>query len=268
VTTCRDARELVKRGQRHKVEDHLGTCASCAAFAEAFDLLGAPGVVAGHEADLDETFQAIEIHLRGRSRLRTWLADQPTPLRLAEVLAVGALVLAAIWVLKRRADWEVYPILRWLIEASGLAALVVAYTGAVTRPLYRPPYRAGSVLAAGVAALCALAAPLLLPLAHEAHPESLKGLGPDLASRAIACYAWGSAIGAGVATAAYLVTRGVDALSGLSPGLFLLLGLFSALALHIHCPIVHPLHIALGHTSVTLTSLMAFLVLRRFLLRR
>jgi hypothetical protein len=260
---CNEVRRRVRSGDAQAVADHLAECPSCAEFAEAYRLLGdVEGAPPGEPLDLDSTFDALEERLRSQSSLRRTLAEQPTLLRLIVVMACVLLAAAAVWLLVRRVDWHHYPPLRWLLEAGGMFLVTTAYITGTLRALHRAPRPAWQRWAAYAATLAVLLMPLVLHEAHLSHPESLKGVGDDLILRALVCFLWGLAVSAAVAVPAYLASRGAGGLAQLSFAFPLAMGLFAQGALHLHCPIVHPLHIALGHTAIVPFLLVLFLAVR------
>jgi hypothetical protein len=182
--------------------------------------------------------------------------------RFALLFVVSAVVLGAVFFLVRRLDWSYYPAPRLMFELGFLIVLFVVFSWRIIRPLHLPPLRRVARLLPLIAILVVFLAPLALPLAHQAHPESLQGVGEDLASRALACFFWGIGISSIIGIASYLLVRGAGGISTMSVGFWLLAGLFAELALHIHCPLVHPLHIALGHLTIIPAFLFMWLSLR------
>ena len=262
MKACAHARDRIRAGDEDSVREHLERCASCAAFADAHELLSDAEDGAESLLDLDEAFGAVEERLSVRSPLRGWFAEQPTSLRLLAVAAAVAGVILFVGLLSRRVDLGQYPLFRWLLEAGLWVFVTSAVVVRSVRSRHLPPVPSWRTGLLAIAVLSVLAMPLLLPEAHLLHEESLKGIGEDLFHRALACFVWGTSVSLAVGAAEYLVSRGQPGVGDLPVFVWLSTGIFAQTALHLHCPIVHPLHIGLGHTSIVPGLLAGFLLMR------
>jgi len=149
-----------------------------------------------------------------------------------------------------RPDRAVYPGERLAIDllvVLGPAALALAIA---MRPLHRPAWpKAVELVALVVAVVAVLVGPMLVP-AHHAHPDSLGGTGPALVPRALACLVTGAVLGAPMLLWMRAIGRHPGRF-GLPPGVAALLaGLVGAVAVFLHCPLVAPQHLLLGHSMV------------------
>lgn len=201
-----------------------------------------------------------------RETLLGRLRSLPTPLRRALSLASSALV---VWLVIRnapRADLAVVPIERWTITALVLLAGLMLNTWDSLRPLTQrplPEYLQG-ILVFGFGGLVPVVLGLLPP-AHHRHPASLEGLGEMFAPAALGCFGFGvlcavpalllgallSRTGHGYGNTAWLA-----AATGATQGL---------LALHMHCPIVHPEHLLVGHLTAAVALLAGYGGIRSWL---
>ena len=261
---CSDIRKRIRDGHIEDIEAHLSTCPSCAAFAEAYGLLGTLSEIpeTGTSMDLDRAFGDLQKKLSAQIPVRRSFAEMPTWIRLLITASVGLLVTLLVRLLVRRVDSDVYPMHRWMFEVSAMGIAVVAALTATLRPMHRPRYSVAVEIAFLTGISAVLLTPLLLPEAHGSHPASLQGAGEDLFRRAVACFGWGTAVGAVLGVPVYLASRGAGRLSTVHLAFWLLMGIFAQLVLHLHCPIVHPLHIALGHTVIVPVLLLIALILR------
>ncbi len=268
MSDCTDIRKRIRRGETEGVAAHLAACPSCTEFADAFHFLGdLENEPDAAPMDFDRAFVDLENKLAAQSKIRKTLAEKPTWVRL---IAVAFFTLAAallVWLFMRRVDWHQYPMLRFLPEAAAMLLAAGASLFAVLRPLHRPPRTKLQVIGLAATTAAVLLAPLLLPPAHTNNPESLKGVGDDLVHRAIACFRWGIAMGCILGVPAFFASRGARGFTALPVLFFAAMGLFAQLALHLHCPIVHPLHIGLGHTAIV-PALLAVYGLGRLWARR
>jgi hypothetical protein len=150
----------------------------------------------------------------------------------------------------RRADLMTYPALRMAGEVAIYATLVVGGVWWMLRPLHR---RQGSNWMRWVGAVVAIGYPFLVALAgpaHQAHPASLEGVGADFASRAMACFLYGSVL----ALPFVLMAWASDRWDHRRLGRLLLVaaggGVVGNFVLHLHCPLTDPMHILVGHALI------------------
>lgn len=265
MNECERARKHIREGQIDQARDHLQRCASCTAFAEAHEMMRnfeSQETLSDQSLPLDQLFEDINAQLSSQTSVRRRLSALSSSRRIALMIIISAFVLGAVFVLVRRLDWFLYPAPRLMFELGFLIVLFVVYLWTVIRPLHLSPLRRGARVLPLIAVLVVILAPLALPLAHQALPESLRGVGEDLAARALACFFWGIGVSGIIGIASYLFMRGARGISSMRIGYWLLAGLFAELALHIHCPLVHPLHIALGHLTIIPAFLVVWLILR------
>lgn len=203
----------------------------------------------------DTLFAALGRELQAETGLRARLRSLPTPRRWGLVLAVAAGVAAASFLLAGRVDAPVYPAWRLVFELLGIAVLTGVAGWVALRPLHRPTapsWLPRALLGAAVGLPLLLA---LLPMAHDAQPESLGGLGTELWPRAIGCLLYGAICGLPLVGVLVGVSR-----TELRPGWRMATGLACAglaglFALQVHCPITQPPHLQLGHGPVVLALL-------------
>ncbi|MFT7621443.1 MAG: hypothetical protein ACI9WU_000606 [Myxococcota bacterium] len=191
------------------------------------------------------------------------MAERPAIQRLALAGAAAIAFIIVVLLTTHRVDLSVYPTVRLLIEALALAGAGSALLLAVLRPIWKPALSDRAIYSlAGVA----LAAPLvlaLLPVAHVAHPASLEGAGADLAVRALKCLIFGLSAAAPIALVLHWLDRGDQGAQG--HGLLLAgsAALVGSLALFLHCPITHTIHLLAGHATVPLALLLGLMLWRR-----
>ncbi len=199
----------------------------------------------------DERFAALEAALDAPPTLRARVSAWSTPRRQALLLAASTLVPLVITLTWLRVDWAVYPAPRLAAELLLLASLILLVGWRLLRPLFLPPLPLWVRPLLLLAALALLPLLALAPLAHQAHPASLDGTGARLLPAAAICLGLGLGWGLPAAGIAFLLDRapGVSALA------LVLGGLTGTLALQLHCPMVAPGHLLLGHGSVVALGL-------------
>lgn len=256
---CTHVHAQVRQGRAHEdptVAEHLEHCEPCA-------VLVADGGALGRALDGDPSestvsppgdFEALWARVHGDLEAErgplAWLRSRPTSVRLVVAVAAAALVLLFGGLVIGRPDLAVYPGGRLLLDV----VLVVGALGAALwvglRPLHRPASPPGLVLGAiAVVVLAALAGPLL-PVAHQAHPASLAGVGADFVPRATACFFVGSALALPVLAVLAMLARRSRTL-GLPSALAVVgAGVVGAGAVFLHCPLVGPSHLLAGHSTV------------------
>lgn len=186
-----------------------------------------------------------------------------TPMRWA--LAAGLLLVfvAVVSATKGRADLEVYPRGRMLLDLLVLVVPLVLALQISLRPLWRPALPISRrILAVGVG-LAGVGILVGMPMAHAVHPASLEGTGDMFVRRAAGCFSFGL-------SSAALATMGMGLLArnGTKRWLPGALGVWAAglvgvIALFFHCPITHPEHLWAGHATVVLPVLAALWLVRR-----
>lgn len=261
MNACEKCRKAIQRGELARVLSHTKECDSCASFAEAFGFMGKVQSETLGEDELDAILGGVRTQLRAQTRFRRNTAEMSSVQRCLGVTMLALAIAVGVFLTVRRADLGVYPPLRGLLELSVLGAIVFAYAWLLIRPLHKPPLKKTRVALQIICTLGALALPLALPLAHQHHPASLAGVGDDLLRRAGACFVWGSLLGGAWASVAFLFTQGARGVRFAPVSLWIGSAMFAQFVLHLHCPIVHPLHIGLGHTSILAGAAFAIFVL-------
>jgi hypothetical protein len=199
----------------------------------------------------DPVLGAIERDIQNDSGTLGRLRSLRTSWRALAVATVWLAIPVLAWATWLRVDYPEYPKGRLMAQL-----LLIAAAGAITlivsmRPLQKPPLPRGmvwTVLGLSVILAVTLAA---LPVAHQAHPESLKGVGDDFAHRALACFTLGTVWSAIPMATLILFKRSI----GSTLPLFALSSLCGVAGLVIHCPLVAREHIFAGHTAVVLAAL-------------
>jgi hypothetical protein len=182
----------------------------------------------------------------------------------AQLFPIDLLPLIGVFLVVKRVDWFVYPRFRMMIEVSASIGAVAAFMWLAMRLLYQPRFAKWKRYSLSLVVMLLVLSPFWLPVAHGEHPESLKGIGEDVFMQSFSCLCWGTAIGTAVfITIKFFVRGGKKAKGKFDPALWGA-GFLALLSLHLHCPIVHPLHIALGHTSIIIGVSVAILI-RRYL---
>lgn len=291
---CDTARKALSQGNPPaEAEEHLSTCPLCEQWLDAelerAQLTGTPSPTSHASADiaLDDDNLSGPVpngagsddvpSTQGLAQLDALLSKEdqpvgrlrslPTALRW-RLLLLAALVVATLQLLFfYRADLGVYPKPRLIVEAVLHVLLVLGLVAVFLRPLFRSawPTAPTAMLVIG-AVLLPMAVALTNP-AHAMHGASLEGAGADYWQRAIACLLWGTTFGLPVVVLGALLDR--------QPGIrwsriFVLAALgtgVGALALLLHCPIVHPSHLWVGHTLVA-APLLAIAVLTAYVVYR
>ena len=255
MTDCRQVKRDIRAGSISKWKDHLNTCDDCKLFADNLDLMQSESALAQEPnaqtsaTDLNRLFQEIEQETHHPS-IRFRMASQPALYRYLTAIGVVLIIVIYVLIFKRRIDWYIYPTIRFTTELLAMASVLTLHLWLTIRPLHHPPLRIWKRVGLVVTTAIIVVMPMILPLAHHDHPESLKGVGDDLIHRAISCFAWGTAIGATLVTAGRFLIRGGKKSPLLNVPLLFAGGMLALFSLHLHCPIVQPLHIALGHSSI------------------
>jgi hypothetical protein len=199
--------------------------------------------------------QAEDATLRGRLRALA------TPQRLALALAAGVgsgLLYFLVW---RRPDWDVYPMVRMgLLVVAMLAAMAIGVILAMPRyfsPRKSAVGRAVALVFLGIVAFL----PAVLPEAHALHPASLPT--DRFWGRVATCLGLGTLAAVPVVALIWALKRddGFEWWSTLALGL--VAAVAANLALQLHCPIVDSMHILFGHSALAVIyAVAAWLVVR------
>lgn len=262
MTECHDIHRLAAGGgplEGREVEAHLEACAPCrelAAEAELARALAEDAAAARLDDALDDELEGMLGRVTARVEAergpRAWLRSRSTPLRLALGLAAVALTGSFALVTAPREDLVVYPLDRMALVLGAMAAAAAVSLIFGLRPLWRPSLGSAprwSVILGVPAGVVALA---LAPEAPSLHPASLAGGGAEFAPAALACFAYGAALGLPIVALLRAAERRerwplAQALLAAAAA-----GLAGNLALQLHCPITDPWHLLWGHASVSL----------------
>ncbi len=197
---------------------------------------------------LQQLLESTVARVDGERGLRAWLRCRPTRLRWLIALTVAAVVPLMVALASRRPDVGVYPGFRMALEIAALALAAGGMLVVALWPMQRAPAR-GRQLAL---MLAAVVLPILasLPAAHHADPRSLAGAGDDLFARAAGCFAYAVVTALPAALAARLLRRDASGSTAVELAFAFGAALVGGLAVYLHCPIVHGVHIWLGHVPV------------------
>ena len=251
---CRDLQHLLDRGQPladPTARAHLETCADCRTRAAGVDPQR-PALPPQPEVNLDAMLATVESAVAAETGFRARLRELPTPRRWLSAGLVTVLIQLVTLLVTPRADLAVYPMERMgLVLLPLLVLALLAFRLGLVR-LDRPAAAAWKI---GGGLGLALAVPIVLaalPAAASFHPASGGGIGHDLVPKALACFLFGAITGLPVLVLLRWLDRGSR--DSLVPALFAAAAgaIAGNFALQLHCPIVHPHHLLLGHGSVIL----------------
>jgi hypothetical protein len=259
---CSELRSLLLSGgalRGPEVEAHVAECAPCAELVRDDGALGRfLPVRQAPEPRIEAMLGDLHARLAKNRGFAELLRESRTALRVGLALAgVAALALAHLaW--SRRADFAVYPAPALLVAVGSSCLLLGALLAIGLRPLQRalsPRWQRYALTAA------ALALPVILaarPQAHLDHPLSVAGTGADFLPRAAACFSYGSLLAIPLVVLCWALDRGEhrslpNALLAAAAA-----GIGANLALELHCPITHPLHLLAGHASVGLALVVGY----------
>lgn len=271
--TCESLRADVNAGtwpEGPEVEHHLAACDTCAdelLDPGGFASLGELGNAAKRPVGSKDTLAALEAEVEARRAEErgalAWLRERPSEVQRGLAAGLSAVIVLAVWVGARRADWSVYPTGRLVAELAALAVVVLVVSRAALRPISLPERPVAMLVALVVGVLGILGLTGLSP-AHAAHPASLEGLGEALVPRAVACLSFGTLC----ALPVFALLVASDRSSGKIRRTVRLSAVAAAvvgvLALQVHCPIVHVEHLRAGHTTVLVVLLTAGLIYSAF----
>lgn len=189
------------------------------------------------------------------------LRARPTPERVALVVTVTALTVAATTLATPRGDLGALPLPPTLALMGVLGSVAAVATARLLRPLHRPPPRAASDrLLLALAALAPVAAALW---SAQGHDGAAAGEGLTFLRRCAGCAAFGGALAVPVLVLATVLRRArvdgpaVAALAGV------VAGIAATLVLHVHCPITAAAHVLVGHVALVPALALAATLWRR-----
>jgi hypothetical protein len=253
---CSQIRDAFMTGAREpaaQLEEHLTGCPQCRElFAQNAALGRHLATQAGNPVRAsDDLFGQIEGELAREKGPRAWLRSRPTPVRFTLVLLPLLLVLIAGGLLRQRADLEHYPMLR---VALLLCVYFLAITLALGKKLSESPRRDALgdyvgllTFAVAVPALAAFAP--ATAVAGQAAPDG-----------ALGCFGYGALLTLPIALLIWALDRNdrpslrTVCLSAAA------LGLSANLLLELHCANNNPEHLLLGHASLGVAWLAAWLI--------
>lgn len=196
----------------------------------------------------DPLFDALQAQIARERGPSAWLKSRPTWMRLAfAVAAILGVVLFALLVVPR-ADLSEFPRDRMASTVVLLLVLLSLSLHYGLRAMHRkaPPGWLSRTFAVGVLGLLLLT--VLNPLSYQPpsklHDHSFLGL------TGLRCLAFGCALGLPVYALMRVLDRG--AFPEAATFAATAAGLTGFFALHMHCPMVAPLHLLLGHAAVLL----------------
>jgi hypothetical protein len=255
---CAEIRDSFARGvvpTGSDVEAHRRVCGHCSElFAKDAELGRSLADAAALPMPLaDALFAQLEADVARETGLRAWLRSRPTRLRFAIAVLSVLLVVALGGALAQRRDFADYPTARLVLLLSVYAAGILLAFG---KELYLSTRRGSFPFQLGLL-LAALGLPFLIAFAPAT--EASRHFGPE---GALNCFVYGALLT--VPTAALLwafdrddrVSLRTASLSAVA------LGLSANLVLELHCPSGNTLHLLLGHASLGIAWLSAWLVLR------
>lgn len=247
---CNEARDRILSGRLdEQVAAHLRECEPCATLAaDEARLARALSKSAGSPpTDAPDDFAALLSKVEDEdSTLRGRLRALPTHLRSGVGLSTAVVVAVLFLLFSRRADWNVYPMLRMgMISLAFFGALVVGVGMSFPR-LYRPERPLAFRLFVLAFMLFVAFLPAMLPIPYASAIEA-SAFWPSVG----ACIGLGTAAAIPALVTLRLLQR--DDLNVWSTIFLATTGGISAhLALQMHCPIVDRAHVGLAHAGLAL----------------
>ena len=209
------------------------------------------------EFDTTNIWQRLEADLAQEQGAAAKARSLPTSGRIVLAMAAFILLELIVYFTTIRADWAVYPTVRFAAEATGLALLLGITTLFALRPLHKVLLSLGTTRMAWGVSSMAIIALALLPAAHYAHEASLiGGLGNQFAQRAVACLLFGLVVSLPAMGMVWLLDRQPSFRAPVAT----IGALVGNLALLLHCPIVHEEHRLAGHVTVLFVLFAAVLL--------
>jgi hypothetical protein len=213
------------------------------------------------EATVAEVREATLRAVRAERGLAAVLRSLATWKRVGLVVLAVSLVTVATLLASPRFDLGIYPPERMAVTLVAFAGLAVLAAWRLLRPLHRPPFPGALGVAICLAAALAPLVAALVPLGSGAG-HAPAGEGVAFASHCGRCLLVGAGLGAPVLVAALLARRAAEG------GVFVTVlggavaGLAGNLVLQVHCPIVAPAHLVVGHAVLMAPFVIAALLWR------
>ncbi len=226
---------------------HVDGCAACAAMLAAAPRLPRAHAPTSGGPSWSDMAAALDREDRASARGRSW----STPRRNVVGLIAAVVIPVAVLLATPRPDLGVYPRVRLLLEALALAVALLGAAVVTLRPLHRPRHAVSS-LAAAVLPVLVIVGLASLPAAHHDHPASLVGAGPDRFGYAAGCLLFGTLCMLPAWFALQRLARDGDRLGPRAIVVATAAATVGAAATYLHCPIVQPVHLWLGHVTVLL----------------
>lgn len=259
---CRDVRDALVRGEvpeGPEVQAHLSECPACADVLADHALLGrelgrvAPGAP---PVELSTLLGQVEESIQSERGVRGRLRSLSTPWRIACALVAVGVVAGFVLVFKPRSDLSAYPIDRLALTVAFYALLIGGAFALELRPLQR---RALPGWVRPVLAAVALLVPVVFALVPSppAPPMHMTG---SFAHVTFGCFMFGTGLAIPVLVLLFLLDRrahgtwGVVLLGAAAGGLVANLGLL------LHCPARNVAHILLGHASIGVVFVIAYVL--------
>jgi len=243
---CEDVRDAFLAGRwtfEPELRAHAQSCDQCAPLLADEAALGRTLATPSAETLADTAlFAELDRQLADETGARAWLRSRPTGLRVALAVA-GVLVVAALGIIHRRNDWaSLSPPAVGLWLAAFVGTAFFAARTALPALESAAARRVVALLAAfAVPVAYAFAAALTLGPPHE--PAA------PFATRAFACFAYGTMLSLPLLGLFWLLDRGLGSrsrpIAAAAAG-----GLAANAALLLHCPATDPQHLLAGHAAI------------------
>jgi len=202
------------------------------------------------ELDLDALRHDVDALLDEERGFLAELRSRGTGQRIAIVVAAVVLISVGTVLATPRTDLATYPLGRMIAILVALGLLTGMATWRLLRPLHLPPPSPTSNRLLLLAGLLTPVVVDLIPL-HD-HVGGAAGEGMSFVTACLKCFGFGGVTGALVLVVAFMMRRArvdgvaVAALAGVAAGLT------GNLTLQLHCPIIAPAHLLLGHAMLLL----------------
>ena len=238
-----------------QVDEHLASCPQCRALFEQDQRLGRGLAAQATDASSlsPDFFEQIEQRLARETGPRAWLRSRPSQLRFLFLVLPLLLVLIAGGLLRQRADFAQYPLPRVILL---LCVYFLAITLAFAKELSEAP-RSEPLTDHWGLVVFALAVPILAAFAPATELSRQAA-----ADGALSCFGYGALFTLPIAALIWAFDRDDrPSLRTVCLGAAAL-GLAANLLLELHCGNGNPVHVLLGHASLSVAWLAAWAVAR------
>jgi hypothetical protein len=258
---CHEAHEHLLHGDGEAVAEHASKCAACTELWASPQLQRALRE-APPPAPFDEAmlWQGMERELAREGRWTRIARNGSVSERRAFVFGLLAIMTGAIGIGLRRPDFERLPVL-------AIGTLVVATIGVALgvwvslRPVHRVEWSDRLQWGLGLFGAGIALVPALIPEWHSSVANAPVHAGPGIL-RAAACFGSGTIFAALLLLVVAAGLQGRRGPSWISVAAWASAGMFSTVALTLHCPIESRDHLLVGHASISLVPLAVVLLLR------